>query len=98
MPAWAKFYAEDAVWIEYRHTNPPKSPNLKEGRAYIEEFLGRVKASGISIRIEDELVVGDRAAFRVWITLPDGRRIIEHVMIKCSGGRIARQVDVEAWD
>jgi len=30
--------------------------------------------------------------------LRDGRRIVEHVIIHYAGGRITRQVDVEAWD
>jgi hypothetical protein len=34
----------------------------------------------------------------VTCTLPNGNRIIEHVIIHHRAGRILRQVDVEAWD
>src|SRR5690606_4101138 len=34
----------------------------------------------------------------VRVMLRDGRRIVEHVIIHYAGGRITRQVDVEAWD
>jgi hypothetical protein len=68
------------------------------GRREIEEFLARVKSSDVSLEIGDEVIGPDRAAFRVWCTLPDGRRIIEHVIIHYADGKITRQVDVEAWD
>ena len=96
---WISFYAPDAEWIEYRHTNPPRAPNRMVGQPDIKAFLGRVKASNISIAITDQIVGPTRAAFCVTCTLSDGvRRIIEHVIIHYSDGRITRQVDVEAWD
>lgn len=30
---WLPFYADDAEWLEYRHTNPPRSPNVMRGHA-----------------------------------------------------------------
>jgi ketosteroid isomerase-like protein len=96
--AWAAYFAPDGEWIEYRHANPPRSPRVMSGRQQIAEFLARVKSSNVTLEIGDEVVGPQRAAFRVWCTLPDGRRIIEHVIIHYSNGRITRQVDVEAWD
>jgi len=96
---WITYYAPDAEWIEYRHTNPPRAPNRMVGQSDIKAFLGRVKASNISIAITDQIVGPTRAAFCVTCTLSDGaRRIIEHVIIHYSDDKITRQVDVEAWD
>jgi len=96
---WVTFYAPDAEWIEYRHTNPPNAPNRVVGQSEIKAFLRRIKASNVSIAITDEILGPTRAAFCVTCTLSDGvRRIIEHVIIHYSNGRITRQVDVEAWD
>lgn len=96
---WVAFYAPDAEWIEYRHTNPPHAPNRMVGQSDIKAFLTRVKASNISFAITDEILGPTRAAFCVTCTLSDGaRRIIEHVIIHYSNGKITRQVDVEAWD
>jgi ketosteroid isomerase-like protein len=96
---WINFYAPDAEWIEYRHTSPPHAPNRMVGQPEIKSFLGRIKDSNISIAITDEIIGPTRAAFCVTCTLSDGkRRIIEHVIIHYSDGRITRQVDVEAWD
>lgn len=38
------------------------------------------------------------AASMVAVTLPDGSRIIENVIIEIAGGRVVRQIDMEAWD
>ena len=95
---WADFFDNDAEWIEYKHSHPPHSPRRMVGKAQIAAFLSQVKASNVSLEIEDEVVSPTRAAFRVWCMLPDGKRIIEHVILNLSGGKITRQVDVEAWD
>jgi hypothetical protein len=95
---WLAFYADDAEWIEYRHSNPPRNPNRMVGREQIGAFLGRVKAAGLHLALSDEVVGEDRAAFCVTCTLPDGKRIIEHVILHHAGGKITQQTDVEAWD
>jgi ketosteroid isomerase-like protein len=96
--AWLAFYADDAEWIEYRHSNPPRNPNRMAGREEIRAFLNRIKAAGIQIALSDEVLSGTRTAFCVTCILPGGKRIIEHVILHHAGGKIARQVDVEAWD
>jgi hypothetical protein len=96
--AWAGFFAEHGEWLEYRHANPPSSPSIIAGRDRIARKLDRVKASNVRLEIEDELVGPSRAAFRVWVHLEGGKRILEQVFIYFDHGRITRQVDVEAWD
>lgn len=97
--AWASFFSVDAEWLEYRHTHPPRAPNRMVGQAEIMAFLSRVRDSKVTLTITDEVIGPTRAAFCVTCTLPDGhRRIIEHVIIRYSDGKITRQVDVEAWD
>ena len=96
--AWLDFFADDAEWIEYKHTHPPRSPRRMAGRQEIGEFLAQIKAGNVDFEISDEVVGPTRAAFCLWCTLADGRRIIEHVIIHHLDGMITRQVDVEAWD
>ena len=98
LASWAGFFADDAEWIEYKHSHPPHSPRRMVGKAQIEAFLSQVKAGNVALAIEDEIVGPTRAAFRVWCTLPNGKRIIEHVILHVVDGKISRQVDVEAWD
>ena len=84
---WAGFYAEDAEWIEYK----PSAPS-------IAGFLASLEGSGIEITLSDEVLGKERAAFSVEVTLPDGRRVLEHTIVHIENGKIACQVDVEAWD
>ena len=96
--AWAAFYAEDAEWVEYRYSAPPSAPHRMEGRERIRVVLEQVVTAGFKAELSDEILVPGRAAFRVDVELPDGRRVVEHSMIWTGGGSITRQVDVEAWD
>jgi ketosteroid isomerase-like protein len=95
---WLSFFDEDAEWIEYRHNAPPASPNRMRGKTEICAFLARVKSSDVRLELSDEVLGTTRAAFCVTCTLPDGRRIIENVIVHLKEGKIIRQVDVEAWD
>ncbi|MDX2059459.1 MAG: methyltransferase domain-containing protein [Gemmatimonadales bacterium] len=95
---WLDFYATDAEWVEYTAKHPPRSPRRMAGREVIARFLDRVRTANVVLRIEDEVIGRDRIAFRAWVSLPDGRRIVEHVMLTIRAGRIVRQVDVEISD
>jgi ketosteroid isomerase-like protein len=95
---WIAFYADDAVWLEHRPGNPPSAPNVMRGRRAIHAFLEDVARSDIELTVHDEVPGRHRAAFAVTVAFPDGRRHLEHVILELRGGRIARHVDVEAWD
>ena len=96
--AWAAFYAEDAEWIAYRHDAPPSAPSRVAGTQQIGDFLRRVQATKVRLSIGNEVLGATRAAFCVTCTLPSGERVIENVIVHHRNGKIARQVDVEAWD
>ncbi|PKL79375.1 MAG: hypothetical protein CVV27_01965 [Candidatus Melainabacteria bacterium HGW-Melainabacteria-1] len=96
--AWIGYYAEDAQWIEHNHKQPLDRPHHVCGREAIRSHLQMIKDSNLSLAIEDEIVGPERAAFRVWVTLSSGKRIIEHTMLYYAGGLIRKMVDVEAWD
>ena len=95
---WAEFYAEDAEWIEYKSSAPPRDPVRMVGRGRIAEFIASLEKSDIEITLADEILGSERAAFSVDVTLPDGKRVFEHTIVHIEDGRIVRQVDVEAWD
>jgi hypothetical protein len=95
---WLGYYADDAEWIEYRHTDPPRAPNVMSGRAQIGAFLARVAGLPLTIELSDEVIGEERIAFACIVTLDNGDRIIEHVIAHLRDGLIARHVEVEAWD
>ena len=96
--AWLSFYDDNAEWLEYRHANPPRSPNRMTGKKEIGAFLGRVKASNVQLKMTDEIIGDTRAAFCLTVVMESGKRIIEHIIVHFARGKIAKQVDVEAWD
>jgi hypothetical protein len=57
-----------------------------------------LEESDIEISLSDEVLGRERAAFSVDVILPDGKRVLEHTIVHFEDGKIARQVDVEAWD
>jgi hypothetical protein len=70
----------------------PKSYlRMRTSNAALEE-------SDIEISLSDEVLKRERAAFSVDVILPDGKRVLEHTIVHIEDGKIARQVDVEAWD
>ena len=91
---WVQFYADDAEWIEYKPSAPPRDPLRMIGRKRIAEFIAALERSDI----KNEVLGRERATFSVDVTLPDGKRVYEHTIIQFEEGKIARQVDVEAWD
>jgi len=96
--AWSMFYADDAEWIEYKPSAPPRDPVRMLGKQRSTEFLEAVARSGLELTLADEVLGTERAAFSVSCTFPDGRRVFEHTIVQIVDGKIARQVDVEAWD
>lgn len=95
---WLAFFAPDAEWWEYRPDAPPRSPIRMVGREAIRAKLTRVVGYGLEQVISDEVIGEERIAFAFLVTMPDGRHLIEHVILHLANGKIARQVDVEAWD
>jgi ketosteroid isomerase-like protein len=95
---WLAFYAPDAEWREYRQANPPRAPHLMRGAEEIGAFLCQIAASELRLTIDNELVDARRAAYTLTVTLADGSRIIENVILAHRDGLITDQIDVEAWD
>ncbi|PZS33945.1 MAG: hypothetical protein DLM59_05645 [Pseudonocardiales bacterium] len=95
---WLAFYAEDAQWVEYRHTDPPRAPSVMRGRAEIGAFMARVAALPLTIELSREVVGADRIAFACLVTMEDGKQIIEHAIADLRDGLISYHAEVEAYD
>jgi hypothetical protein len=95
---WLSYYSPDIEWLEYRHHDPPASPNVMRGLDQVRSFLRGVAASPISIEIDNEVVDDSGAAFTLTVTFGDGCRIVENIIVAHRRGQVTRQIDVEAWD
>jgi len=47
--AWLSYLDDEAEWIEYKHSYPPRSPRLIRGKEGIGAFLGRIATGGITL-------------------------------------------------
>jgi hypothetical protein len=94
----ASFYADDAVLRIIDAVNPPSRPLEIKGRdaiaAYYDDVCGRTMTHRVAFGISE----GDRLAFTQDCTYPDGKRVFCSATLEIDGGRIARQVAVQAWD
>jgi hypothetical protein len=96
--AVAAWFADDAQWTTIDARTPPASPSVLRGRAAIEEAVRDIAARGITTRVDDAILAGDRAALRLVCTYPAGGLVVEHALIELREGRIARWSGVQAWD
>lgn len=92
------FYADDAEVRLISKDNPPSSPFELRGREQIAEYFRDVCGRQMTHRIEREVVGEDRVTFQEDCEYPDGTKVLAATTLEVEGGRISRQVTVEAWD
>lgn len=91
-------YDEDAeVWLVDR-TSPPGNPHVLHGKQEIAAFLNDVCSRDMSHNVERVVVQGDTAAYMESCRYADGTRVLASTVLDLAGGRIRRQVAVQAWD
>ena len=95
--AWLSFYAEDAESVEDRHV-VPRAPHRMARSRSDRHRPGRGRHGWRRPGRADEVIGAERVAFAVTAILPSGRRVYQHVILHLRSARVARQVDVEAWD
>jgi hypothetical protein len=91
-------YADDAEYVRVDRNNTPSSPMALRGKEEIAEYLRDVFGRDMSHRIENEVVGEGRAAFNWACEYPDGTRVLAAETVELRGGKIVRQVSVQAWD
>ena len=97
-PALAGFYADDAVVLVIDHDNPPSKPRNLEGKSAISAYFNEVCGREMTHKVESGVAVGNRLAFTQSCSYPDGTKVFCSAMVELKGGKIARQVVVQAWD
>jgi ketosteroid isomerase-like protein len=94
----ASFYANEAVLRIIDQDHPPSHPNEIKGHdaiaAYFDDVCGRTMTHRVELGVAD----GDRLAFAQACTYPDGKQVVFSTVAELSGGKIMRQVAVQAWD
>jgi ketosteroid isomerase-like protein len=91
-------YAEDAVLQVIDQMNPPSHPKEIRGRAAIQAYFDDVCGRDMTHRVEDGIAAGDRISFTQRCAYPDGKAVVCATTLELAGGKISRQVAVQAWD
>ena len=96
--ALAGLYADDAVLQVIDRDNPPSKPRQLHGKSDIASYFEDVCGRDMTHKVEAGVAVGNRLAFTQSCAYPDGTKVFCSAMIDLKGGKIARQVVVQAWD
>ena len=96
--ALASLYADDAIVQVIDRDNPPSKPRSLRGRGAIAAYFEDVCGRDMTHKVEAGVAVGNRLAFTQSCAYPDGTKVYCSAMIDLKGGKIARQVVVQAWD
>ena len=96
--ALGRFYADDAVLLIIDQINPPSQPREIKGHAAVAAYFDDVCGRAMTHAVENGIESGDRMAFNQVCRYPDGKGVFCSATIELAGGKIARQVMVQAWD
>jgi hypothetical protein len=96
--AFAGMYADDAVLQVIDRDNPPSNPRSLQGKDVIAAYFADVCGRDMTHKVESGVATGNRLAFTQSCAYPDGTKVFCSAMIDLKGGKIARQVVVQAWD
>jgi ketosteroid isomerase-like protein len=94
----ASFYTPDAVLRIIDAVNPPSRPREIRGREAIAAYYDDVCSRAMTHQVAFGITDGDRLAFTQDCAYPDGKRVFCSATLDLDGGKIARQIAVQAWD
>ena len=92
------FYADDAVLLIIDQLNPPARPREIRGHAAVAAYFDDVCGRAMTHAVENGIETAGRMAFTQACRYPDGTGVFCSATIELAGGKIARQVMVQAWD
>jgi hypothetical protein len=91
-------YAPDAEVRLVDRISTPGSPRVLRGRGEIAAWIEDVCSREMSHHVEQEVAGEGRAAFAEACRYPDGTNVLCMTVLEVEGGRIVRQLAIQAWD
>lgn len=91
-------YADDAELRVVDRNHPPSHPLELRGKAAIAEHLRDVFGRDMTHEIVNEISGEGGIAYSEECRYPDGTRVFTNASLELEGGRIIREVEVQAWD
>jgi|1185.fasta_scaffold901596_2 ketosteroid isomerase-like protein len=95
--ALAGLYTDDADIEIVDAVHPPDSPQRLHGRDAIRAHLDDVFSRDMTHEIDILAISGDALGYSLRCTYADGTRVVCSATAELAGGRIAREVGVQAW-
>jgi ketosteroid isomerase-like protein len=96
--AQAALFADDAEVVMVDRDHPPGAPQVLRGMAEIRPMLEDVAGRDMTHDVQAAVTDGEQAAYVLACRYADGTRVLVSTMLELDGGRIVRQVGVQAWD
>jgi ketosteroid isomerase-like protein len=96
--ALLSLYGDDAELRIVDRASPPGNPRVLRGKQDVAAYLNDVCGRDMTHHLERVVVQGDTAAYLESCRYADGTRVLCSVVLDLAGGRIQRQVGVQAWD
>jgi ketosteroid isomerase-like protein len=94
----AGFYADDATLRIIDQMNPPSRPQEIKGREAIAAYYDDVCGRTMTHRVDTGIIDGGQLAFTQTCTYPDGKRVFCSSSLELNGGKVVRQISIQAWD
>jgi SnoaL-like protein len=94
----ASLYADDAESMTVDASNPPSSPRTLRGKDSIAALWRDVMSRGMTHEIQRVVLGADSLAYQVACRYADGTRVLASSVCELTGGKIARETVVQAWD
>ncbi len=94
----AGFYSDDATLRIIDQMNPPSRPQEIKGREAIAAYYDDVCGRTMTHRVDTGIIDGDQLAFTQTCTYPDGKRVFCSSNLELNGGKVVRQISIQAWD
>ena len=91
-------YAPDAEVRLVDRVMTPRAPRVLRGRDEIAGWIEDVCSRDMTHRVEQEVLGDGRAAFAEACRYPDGTNVLCMTVLEVEGGRIVRQLAIQAWD
>lgn len=91
-------YADDAEVTIADRINQPGSPQVLRGREQVAEWIRDICGRDMSHSIRHAVGDDQGAAFSEACRYSDGTNVLCATVMELSGGQIARQTVVQAWD
>jgi hypothetical protein len=96
--AQVAMYADDASVTIADRISQPGSPRTLNGRGEISSWIQDACARDMTHRVQHSVQDDGGAAFTEACRYPDGTNVLCATVLELSGGLIARQTVVQAWD